>query len=1756
HDLRGLDEEQQRRAGLDFIADERGTAFDLAAAPLMRVSVHLESDAAWRITFTQCHAITDGWSYHTLLMQLLEAYRHIRDDEPVPPYELPAVRYADVVAAELAALEEPEHRAYWQDVVGGHTPFALPDGWGEDGPDEAFHVRVPFHDLEEPLRKLAAETGTSLKTLILAAHLKVLGSLTPEPFFHAGLVTHGRLEATGGDRVLGMHLNSVPFPADRSARTWRELVTRTFARETETWGHRRYPLPAVQRLADAGDRLVSVTFNFLDFHQVDGESVDLAGGFGVGGNEFAMSVFAIHGHLVLGGRTRSVSRANAERMAAMYRQVFTAIAEDPDGDATAAFLPEAERTRQRNEWNDTAVEWPSGTVLDVIEEAAGRTPDAVAVISGERRLTFRELDERANRIAHRLRALGAGPDTVVGVHLERGPDLVPALLGVWKAGAAYLPLDPANPADRLTHMLADSGVRVLLGESTSAAAVVPPEGRDIVRLDLDLAQEDLAAESPETPPRTSDPDHLAYVIYTSGSTGTPKGVMVTQRGLANHLRWAARDLTAGEGGAPLFSSIAFDLPATNLYVPLMTGRPVTVLPAATAPGDLGRELVKAGPFAFIKLTPGHLDLLTHQLGADELPGLAHRILVAGEALTPRTANHFVTALGAGRLINEYGPTETSIGATVLPVDTEQTGTAPLGHALPNTTIHVLDQWLEPVPVGVPGEVYIGGLGLARGYLGRPGLTAERFVPDPSGTPGARLYRTGDLGRLRADGALEFLGRLDDQVKIRGYRVELGEIQHALEAHPAVREGVVVLHRGDDGDAFLSAYAVPVDAAAGVDSLALREHLAGRLPDYMVPLSYTVLDRIPLTSNGKLDRKALPAPDRGAPARSARTAPRTPTEQRLAAVWAAVLGLDHDAVGAEDNFFDLGGHSILAVRMLAAAREAGVPLAVWMIYQAATLAEMALLADGDEEPGAQPRSEAAATRTPADGAHDDRLPLLPVQLRTGDEAPGEHTLRLTLGRRPDARVLAEALAATVARHDALRLRLDPDTARREGTIAADEPTPLLRTVALADVAAVDRSAAVTAAVEEARRRLDPVAGPVVQAVLFDVGEDRLLDTDVLAELWITVHGKAADEASLTVLTDDLNTAYAQLADGQPAQLPPVPTPLRQWAGRLTDAAASPELLDQAPAWLNRRPGAALPRDHAGTGAGDLNTVTVVLPAAPADTLPAGPDLEAAVLTALGRVLTRWAGADALDIGLRTDPRQDSAALARTVGPLTDSVPLALWLPRGRALPQLLRSVTGQLAALPAPRHGYGLLREGTADPDTAAELRALARPEVGFALTRTPASRVMDAPLARPATGAPRDTGHLLDVEAIVSDGRVHLRWTHRTGVHDPATVRRLAEEHLAELTGLLGDAPVAGPPAAPGVPEVMARHGIPGATVAVIRGGELVSVESHGVLDVTSGRPVTPDTLFAAASITKHLTTFTVLRLLALEGLDLDDDVSRHLVRWRVPDGPAVTFRHLLSNLAGFAEPGPERRSGYDIDEPWPSVLDILHGRPPAQDTPARREFEPGARFRLNNIHYLILQQAVEDLTGDSFPDAVRRLVFEPLGMADSGVAPDHPEASGKPLAHGHDLAGVPLPGGRRVYPESAARGLWTTAGDLAKLVIAVRNSALGHEGALVPRDLVRQMLKPHSDRPYGWGTIIDDTGVDLEFGHGGQASGYQAMFGIRANAGDGTVVLTNSVHGRALVTHLMAGGWTGSGRLAGFWQRAMGEAEARERRQEGPASS
>ncbi|WP_343886884.1 AMP-binding protein, partial [Actinoallomurus spadix] len=676
--VRHLGEADPDRALRDFTAAERAHPLDPGTAPLMRITAHVERGPAWWLTVTVCHAITEGWSHRSLLMELLEVYRELREGrEPEPPEQV-TLRYADFIAAELRSMSSEEDRAYWRGVTEGRARLTLPAGWrgDTDAPPEKYRVAVPLKTMEADLRALASRARVSLKSVLLAAHLKVLSMLTDEPSFFTGLVCSARPEVLGADRVYGMYLNTLPFAYDRGARTWRELVQRVFAQEAEFWPHRRYPMPVIQREAGT-ERLVQVRFSYQDFHQVDTDLVDVESSLGEGATEFALAVSAVAGHLVLTTDTHTLNRADADRLVGMYRAVLEAMAADADGDARATYLPEGERERLAA-WNATTVPRPDGVTVPALFAAqAARTPEATAVECDGTALGYAALDLRARRIAHRLR--DAGP--TVGVLLDRGPDLLACLLGVWKAGAAYVPLDPSYPAERIAAMLDDAGARTVLTTSAYADRI----DRACVLLD----RESLTVAADD---QVIDPDAPAYVIFTSGSTGRPKGVEVTHRSLVNHVQWAVDELASrGTGGAPLFSSVAFDLVVPNLWAPLLSGQRVHVVPQDAPLTELGPHLAEAGPFSFIKLTPGHLDLLAEQLTTEQAAALAAVLVVAGEPLRGEVAGRSLDILGPGRLINEYGPTEASVGTCVFEVGGGVgREVVPIGWPLPNMEMFVLD----------------------------------------------------------------------------------------------------------------------------------------------------------------------------------------------------------------------------------------------------------------------------------------------------------------------------------------------------------------------------------------------------------------------------------------------------------------------------------------------------------------------------------------------------------------------------------------------------------------------------------------------------------------------------------------------------------------------------------------------------------------------------------------------------------------------------------------------------------------------------------------------------------------------------------------------------------------------------------------------------------------------------------------------------------------------------------------------------------
>jgi amino acid adenylation domain-containing protein len=602
-----------------------------------------------------------------------------------------------------------------------------------------------------------------------------------------------------------------------------------------------------------------------------------------------------------------------------------------------------EQRRCLREWNATAAEFPQVCAHELFEQQVARAPLATAVIFGERQVSYQELNERANKLARRLRECGVGPNVLAGVGLERTPEMVAALLAVWKAGGAYVPLDPAYPPERLSFMIEDAQMRVLLTEE-KFRSLFSSIDHQAIYLDSDWPAIDCEDGANLNP--VSAPSNLAYVIYTSGSTGRPKGAMIIHRGLVNYLTWAIKAYRVEPGrSVPVHSSISFDLTVTSLYTPLLAGGAAELLPDDFGAQQLLAALLRAGGRSLVKITPAHLDLLSTQLAPEQLAGLTRAFVIGGENLLADRLEAWRIHAPQTRLINEYGPTETVVGCCIHEVRPEDphTGSVIIGRPIDNTQLYVLDESLRPVPIGAVGELYIGGAGVARGYLNRPELTAERFLDDPfSGELGARLYKSGDLARYREDGTLEFLGRADDQVKIHGYRIELGEIESALAAHPDVKSCAILVREDEPGTKRLVGYLVSKSGTAPA-SAELRAFLGESLPEYMVPAQFAVLDSLPLTHNGKVDRKALPAPSALMAGAGKGGAPKTQTQLKIAEIWGDLLKID--GIGIEDDFFDLGGHSLAATALIQRLRLTfGVEVKLASLFDRPTIAGLSEAVD--------------------------------------------------------------------------------------------------------------------------------------------------------------------------------------------------------------------------------------------------------------------------------------------------------------------------------------------------------------------------------------------------------------------------------------------------------------------------------------------------------------------------------------------------------------------------------------------------------------------------------------------------------------------------------------------------------------------------------------------------------------------------------------------------------------------------------------------
>ncbi|MYU07858.1 amino acid adenylation domain-containing protein [Streptomyces sp. SID8366] len=962
-DLRELDDTAREAAVARRYEAERSRPFTWDRAPLIRFHVQRRSDTAFQLFIAEHHAIVDGWSERSLFTELSARYVRLCAGADAPaPASAPRSRFASFVALERAALADPAHRSFWAGQTAGATVTRLPrTGPAGGAPRMSWHHEPLPADLHERLTARAAELGVPLRTVLLATHVRVMALMGGGDEITTGVVHNGRAEEPDGDKVVGVFLNTLPFRVALTAGSWREFVRRVADLEVPVHEHRRYPLAEIVR-AGGGTAPFETFFNYTHFHvEQDGpadgaftvleETGEADTDFAFGA-EFSRSP---DGRLLELGLRYDAARFPAERMAAVhasYTAALRALADTPDQDCLAAdLLPAADRRRYA-EWNSTEKAYEEPHVLtELIERQVRVSPEAAAVRFEGGELSYRALDAAAERLAVRLRERGAGPGTFVGLLLERSLTLPVVLLAVLKCGAAYVPLDPEHPEQRVRSLLAEAGIGLVVADDGWAARLRDAEVGVVVPGEPDLVpdgQADVVPDGPDAPVAAASPDDPAYMIFTSGSTGTPKGVMVSHRAIANRLLWMqdAYGLTDGERVLQK-TPYTFDVSVWELFWPLLTGATLVLArPGGQRdPGYLA-ALVRDERISTVHFVPSMLAVFLDDTEAVASAAGLTRVVCSGEALPADVRNRFFELLPGVELHNLYGPTEAAVDVTAWRCAPGDGESVPIGRPIANMRTHVLDARLREVPLGVTGELYLEGVGLALGYHGRPDLTAERFVRH-TGADGVarRLYRTGDLARHRADGALEYAGRTDHQMKIRGFRVEPGEIEAVLGEHPAVR-GCAVLLRGER----LVAYVVTGGDGADGGTEELVRHARALLPEHMVPSAWVTLDALPLTANGKLDRAALPAPDPAAALRqSPPEPPRDATEARIAGIWEQLLG--SGPVGVHDDFFASGGHSIDALRLIGRLNDAfGERLSVATVLERPTVAGQAEVLRAERRPG--------------------------------------------------------------------------------------------------------------------------------------------------------------------------------------------------------------------------------------------------------------------------------------------------------------------------------------------------------------------------------------------------------------------------------------------------------------------------------------------------------------------------------------------------------------------------------------------------------------------------------------------------------------------------------------------------------------------------------------------------------------------------------------------------------------------------------------
>jgi amino acid adenylation domain-containing protein/non-ribosomal peptide synthase protein (TIGR01720 family) len=1407
-DLTGLDPSDGSSRYEEALRLDRALGIDLGRAPCMRLIVVDCGADEHRVVWSFHHILLDGRSFPLVLREVFAVYEALAGGR-VPLLRAPRV-YREYIEF-LRGLDLASAESYWRDRLAGFTtptPIVIDRAVTDEGRTtdiQGVFERRLSREQTTGLRQLARSRTVTLNTLLQAAWAILLHRYSGETDVVFG-ATRACRRSTFPDaaEMVGLFINTLPLRVRLDCEgCLDELLKDLRVQQAELRAHEHTPLVNVQGWSDVprGSPLFETILVYEERNldtvvgSLDVEGAQVAVDYhGQTNYPLALIAYGDDELLVrLETDRRRVEDAAAARALDHFVTLLTAL---PDHAGRKLhelpLLSDGERAGL-GVGGVVAGVGVGGCLHVRFEQWARLVSGRVAVVCDGESLTYGELDRRANALALRLRSLGVGREVLVGLRTERSLGVVVGILGILKAGGAYVPLDPAYPPERVQFMLADSGVRVVVTESGFVEDFAAC-GAELVLVDRECAEAQVGPEA------VVGPEDLAYVMYTSGSTGQPKGVLISHRNVARLFDATEGWFGFGEDDVwSLFHSYAFDFSVWEMWGALLYGGRLVVVPywVSRSPEAFWELVLREGVTVLNQTPSAFRQFIAADLqSGPALTGALRYVIFGGEALELASLGAWFDRHGdrCPRLVNMYGITETTVHVTYRPISIEdlQAGAGSvIGVPIPDLRVVVLDAYGSPVPIGVAGEMYVGGGGVSRGYLGRPELTAQRFVPDRFGDADARLYRTGDLARRLENGDLEYLGRIDDQVKIRGFRIELGEIEAVLARHPAVSDAVVLAREDAGLDKRLVAYVV---AAGQPDQLIeqLKRHLRATLPEYMVPAHYVLLAQLSLTPNGKTDRKALPTPDYGRrEVDRPYSAPRTPTEQTLADIWATVLGAPR--VSIDDNFFELGGDSILTIQVIARCRQAGLQFTPRDLAKQPSVAQLAQVIES-----AAPATVAEPEPEPDRGS----MAPTPIQSWFFEQrfANPHHWNQAFLFEIPsgvDVDALQQALDHVVAHHEALRLRVAGQGPEPTLSHAASKAAPSITRIDLTPIATDAHAASIETAAGAAQSQLDLHRGPLLATAHFDRGP-------LPGRLLLVVHHLAVDGVSWRILIEDLEAAYRARGTGSPVQLPPRTASFQRWSQALADAGANAQLRESSDRWLKigavdgNLPGGT---EQGANTEGLARTATVSLDGDETQALlqrvPAAyrTQINDVLLTALALALRAWSGRDAHRIDMEGHGREEEIApldVSRTVGWFTTLYPVVLDLGGAQGDPSALKLIKEGLRGVPDRGLSYGVLRYASNDSALAQQLAAPPAAELLFNYLGQFDQVVADSELfafADEPTGAwhgpTNERTHRIEVVALVRDGRFEARWIHDAERDQPEVIQRLADGFIASLRQLI-----------------------------------------------------------------------------------------------------------------------------------------------------------------------------------------------------------------------------------------------------------------------------------------------------------------------------------------------------------------------------------